>query len=607
MRLTFDELDIEGFKSFRERTLIDLQAYGHGLHYMRGRNLLEPQLTENGAGKTTISDALSWCLYGRTPDGLRNPDIIPWEGATTTCVQTQIKIDNKTHFIKRETNPNKLLWDGEATDQTHIDFHLGISFDVFCHTILLAQDSDLFFDLAPKDKLDLFSTVLDLERWDNRSGAANTKAKNLQIKINTLEQGIAALTARQEQIANTIQQTKQLSDTWEQERIAKLDTIDDELTQIRKDLVNIQRKHDEANLAFDGAQTELRPLEKQIRDFQKEQTQLEANYNAGLAIANRDVTHLRNELQALGNATHCPTCGQSLKGTKLATHRAELEKKITALEANIKNKKMPDKVNEIKKKITILNKSQQAFQTKADEAQTQLTLYAPQVGELTAKLRGLEQFQQERRDTVNPYDEQLQALRQQKTKAAKEQRDMETTVAAGERLIQRVLYWVKGFKDVKLFIIEEVLTELELTTNAMLGDVGLIDWSISYDVEKETKTGSVQRGLVVRVQSPRNAKPVRWECWSGGEGQRLRLIGALALGEVLLNYVGVQTTLEILDEPTRSLSKRGVGDLVDFLADRAKRRKSQIFFIDHHVVESAAFATVTTVIRDKKGSRIEYA
>src|SRR4029077_19584673 len=122
----------------------------------------------------------------------------------------------------------------------------------------------------------------------------------------------------------------------------------------------------------------------------------------------------------------------------------------------------------------------------------------------------------------------------------------------------------------QLYVITEVLQELEFVSNAMLADVGLEDWQIKFSIEKETQAGTLQSGLHVTILSPSNDKPVRWKCWSGGEGQRLRLVGALALSDVLLNHAGITTNLEVLDEPTSHLSQEGVRDLLPFLAERAR-------------------------------------
>ena len=98
---------------------------------------------------------------------------------------------------------------------------------------------------------------------------------------------------------------------------------------------------------------------------------------------------------------------------------------------------------------------------------------------------------------------------------------------------------------------------------------------------------------------------MKWEVWSGGVSQRLKIIGTEALGSVLLNHVGITSNLEMYDEPTESLSREGVSDLVDLLAQRAKDAQKDIWFVDHHVVESSRFNQVVTVTKDAGGSRLD--
>jgi len=150
-----------------------------------------------------------------------------------------------------------------------------------------------------------------------------------------------------------------------------------------------------------------------------------------------------------------------------------------------------------------------------------------------------------------------------------------------------------------------VLDELELVTSGMLEEVGLVGWEISYELEKETKSGTVQRNLHVKINSPQSQGWVRWEAWSGGEQQRLRLVGALALADVLLSHAGVEPSLEVLDEPALYWSSEGVQELCAFLAERARETKRSIFYTEHNAVESSHFSSVLTVVKDKDGAYVD--
>ena len=133
------------------------------------------------------------------------------------------------------------------------------------------------------------------------------------------------------------------------------------------------------------------------------------------------------------------------------------------------------------------------------------------------------------------------------------------------------------------------------------------DWWIGiYIMILSAKPNQVQlqRLLHVEIQSPDSRNFVRWGSWSGGERQRLKLIGTLALSDVLLAKAGVQTNLEILDEPSMYFSSEGVEQLNAFLADRAKQLGKCIYYVDHGAADSAHFSNVITIVKDKDGSYI---
>jgi len=166
-----------------------------------------------------------------------------------------------------------------------------------------------------------------------------------------------------------------------------------------------------------------------------------------------------------------------------------------------------------------------------------------------------------------------------------------------QKQIEQVKFWVKGFKEVRLFILEEVLQEMEMVTNASLEEIRLVGWQVHYEVERETKSGTTNRGLHVWVQSPANKEAVRWECWSGGESQRLKIVSAAALNDVLLTHVGASCNVEIWDESGSFLSDNGVEDFIEFLANRAEDQQKVIFMVDHLARQSARFASTITVTK----------
>jgi len=100
-------------------------------------------------------------------------------------------------------------------------------------------------------------------------------------------------------------------------------------------------------------------------------------------------------------------------------------------------------------------------------------------------------------------------------------------------------------------------------------------------------------------------KPIKWESYSGGESQRWRLAVSFGLSEVLLTRAGATTNIEVLDEPTHSLSPEGTSRLLEHLTERAKTLERVIYFIDQHSLEKGYFDQVFTVINDEEGAHIQ--
>ena len=603
--MKFSTLTIENFKGFKAAA-VDLAANGPGVYFVKGVNKAEPRLGSNGAGKSSIWHALCWCLYGRTPDGLRNPDIKPWfaKGVPTVTVT----IDNQK--VKRTTNTNGLSLNGEQVGQEQVDTLLGMSFPVFTNTILLGQGRPLFFDLKPQDKMALFSDTLDLGRWDRRASYAGDQVREVEQSIFELTGRLQGVEGQRLQLREQSQRVAEASERWEAECSAKLKECEDKLTKTLLVVATVQGEVDKADLNYDGAETELRDLDRKAGDFERAAAALgsqEGAFRATCKHAEQEYARARSTLSKLGSGSQCPTCGQSLKGTSLEKHRKTLADQCAKLKARAESS-MPAALVKARTKYTVdlerWTVARTRFKMISNKAKDKLDAYRQQLADLKAEVKRLEQQKKEYAAEGNPYRTQIKTLAKQTAQLQETREELQAQLDKLVRRRERTKFWVKGFRDVRLYVVEDVLQELTLSTEALLGAVGLEDWAISYAIERETKSGTTQQGLTVTILSPGLAKPVRWESWSGGEAQRLKLVGSLALSEVLLAHAGVCPNLEILDEPSRGMSTEGVYDLVDCLTQRAQDQGLNIYYTDHRVMQSANFRGTLTVEKDNRGSRI---
>jgi len=606
---------VDHFKSFvgAPHELV-LSTFGPGVHFVRGENQDEPRLEANGTGKTTFfADAPCWCLYGRTPDGLRNPDIKARFGQRGALVTLTLSIDGKRQVVTRSTNPNRLSVNGKDVGNDDIEALIGLSFDVFTNTVLLGQGRPLFFDLEPARKLELLGPTLRLDRWDEHSSHAASVVETLEDVETELARGAEVneqlLVSTEKLLADALANWRR----WKGDQEKWVEASKAKQAGLEGDRERCEQRRGGLDLEYDGACTEHKVLaieeERLVTATAKSQSE-RASILTKMASHKETEAQLTTELKTIGEADDCPLCGQSLIGTDLSAYRTELRKKIkitkdlwTKLDAE--RSTATEKINRELAALEANRKHKTAFQKKANDARDARDRLTPTIARLTAEIEQIKTNLAEQARTKNPYADQVNEHRSKKSTLAKELAVFAKKLTAIREEIECTKFWVKGFQEVKLLELEDFLGELELTTAATLDAVGLLGWKIAYAVERETKTGTIQRKVNVFVMGPHDKESVRWECWSGGEKQRLRLVGAMALSEVLLARAGVEPSMEILDEPTQHLSPQGIEDLGDLLVERAQTLGRMVFYCDHQSVDSVRFTSVLTVIKDKDGSRLE--
>lgn len=607
MFLDFKHIAFENFASFIGQHQFSFRKLEPGLHFIGGDNRRTKRLGSNGAGKSTLLNVLTWGLYGRTVAGLRAPDLKPWKIKGTTVALIRLEIDGVKHHIKRTARPNLLTIDGTECDQDAVDRLLRMPFSVFRQTVLYGQKQPLFLDLSNKDKLSLLSDVLDLDRWELRSMKASERARKLERKLTDIEGEIRGLGVSFSLIKDNIISTKAEMKRWSIRRRNQLDelrmVIGEKSTlhnHYVREVTAMKATAKTAAKELGSVEGDLVITREALDRFDKKHQSARTQWEVHQAY----IARLKQELARIDKAKLCPTCKQPIEQADRSEHKKELKRNIKAEQA-------------AQSKIDLNPEGREklvgAFQTARVQAASRLPDYESAKAALAqlqrlkdqagAQLDAHKRQSQQLAEETNPYKKQLRKLREQRAELKATRVSLQADADKLSKQVERTKPWIKGFKDVRLLTLEEVLTELEISANGLLEDLGLAGWSMHFHVERETKSGSVQTGMGTTITSPEHTEPVKWESWSGGEGQRLRLAGALALSEVLLNHAGIEINLEILDEPSRSLASSS--DLIDSLAERAERLQRRILYVDHLAIESSQFASTIMIVKTKEGSRID--
>ncbi len=182
-------LTLENFLPYRGRQA-PLDFTGLGIACLAG---------ENGAGKSSILDGITWCLWGRSRAGA-SADPLVSAGESEMAVELEFTAgEGRYRVIRRHRRPRGRTssglsalelqaWDGEQyraqtstrsrETQEQIIALLRLDYDTFVNTAFLVQGrADLFTTMRPADRKRLLGEVLGLSHYEDLADRARVQAR----------------------------------------------------------------------------------------------------------------------------------------------------------------------------------------------------------------------------------------------------------------------------------------------------------------------------------------------------------------------------------------------------------------------------------------------
>lgn len=617
-------LELSNFKSF-----VGNHTFGFpeqpGLYFMSGDNQDESRLEANGAGKSTIWDALTWLIYGATSQGLRAGDVSSWsedgKKQTTSVVLTYQSSNGEEMHLRRQWNPNSYTLASSSRVEDLVDDETdsfmselcgsGKPLDLagFMSSIYFAQGKQMFLDLTPSAKAALFSEILSLDSWLQYSDRSSEAAKSTEASITKITGQIEREQSRIRALSES--DLGSFYSNWEETRKKNL-------AQYKKEVVVLASQCQDARRSEARSSDEVQALAvkinqqdtfvKQARANLETSTKFKASKQEMYLGAKVGLAEAERKHQDLMDDRKCPTCGSIVGRLAKRGHVGEALKVLEKASNYYKEKRIEFKraQEEFERSERLYEESRellyQSRDVKLRAKKDELRSAAHRFESLDSQITQLENQIEAQSKAVNPFKEKQDQLENDIRRTTELIQEYKTDLDFLNTTLTGYSWWIKGFKDVRLQQIQEALTQLEIEVNSCLVQLGLVGWSLKFDISKEAKTSrKITKGFFVMVQSPTQSKPVPWEAWSGGEAQRLRLAASLGLGNLIRSTFGIAAPIEIWDEPTNYMSSMGVSDLLTALQNRAQEEGRQIWVVDHHTLGSSAF-TGSVKITKRSGS-----
>ncbi|KAI5860341.1 P-loop containing nucleoside triphosphate hydrolase protein [Durotheca rogersii] len=296
--------------------------FGH--HFRPGMNFI---VGHNGAGKSTIIEAIVWCQFGQClRDGLGVNDVVNdvvkkdcnvrltfSNGYTISRSRNHSKLRNQTIVEKDGIIQSQFQGHNTKSTQASINMLLGVDFDTFSRTVLLGNESTRsFLSASPLQKRQLIEATLGLGILDGCAEACNSMT-------NQVDEELVDKQSRLKEITHTIVHLKSRVKKMRQ----KLGRLNDGLTSLARDLQQKEKNHI-ASLTDRGSKIRQRQkdleteqalpdLEPKLLALQNEVSQAQGKVGEQSALAtlahirlsiDREGTNIKQEIKATSTRLH---------------------------------------------------------------------------------------------------------------------------------------------------------------------------------------------------------------------------------------------------------------------------------------------------------------
>lgn len=615
--MIFQQLILQGFKSFKEETIFDFPN-DPGLYFIAGKNEVEPKLEANGSGKSTLLDSIVWCFYNKTSRKLKAGDIEPWnDSKNKTFVSIKFKIDENTYILQRFRKPNMLKIsengkDFKTIEQENLENLIKLTYDEFLFSVVFGQFCEMFFDKKSAESMELLTTVLNLEKWDIFSLKCKAKTDEIELILTELYNKLAK-NEGSFSILQDLDLDEKIQD-FEKNKQEEIKNLEISIEDHQNHLKNISQKAKVLLKTFEEINSDLSKYDSEYDEISRFIKEIERELSENSSQIKykdneiRKITQEYNRIDSLGAV--CDECGQKIDDSFKSGQLESLDLEKIKIKQSIKDlKDLSEQLSEELKEVIHAKKE---FDLELKDLMENKSKISSEINylkyETVQKQNEFKRLQSQLENLKikrNPYAEDKQKNEKLFTALTSAINDLKSKIGLLETKRDGYKFWTKSFKDIRLMIVSDVISQLEFEVNDALFHLGLKDWKIEFSIDKETKSGSTQRKFTVLIYSPYNDKAVPWECWSGGESQRLRLSGTYGLSNLICSRKGVFPNVEFYDEPSSGLNQNGINDLMDSLKARALDTGKCIFIIDHRYLENSMFADSFCVVKDDNGSRIE--
>lgn len=511
--IIFEKVVGKNFLSFEEFEL----NFTEGKHLILGTNHSTDYAESNGSGKSSLIEAISWCLYKKSIRGKN----VSRDSKGKCEVSVFFSILDDAYQVTRTSgskNTVKILCNGENISPRNseniedvIERTVGIPYDLFIVVVTVLQGLPVNFStMTPTIRKAVLESIMGLDDWERISKMFQSKKFELQIDKRSVESDYDD--SRSTMIAKnaTLETLREASLKQEDDFSADIMRISQQISKATSDLERLKDKRDAfaGNLEVDDLREELESLSDTRATIKRELSNLYVIVDEG----------------------KCPTCGQIYPQTMIEEAETKIkgfEGKLPKIESRIKDRKsLINSIEDMDGDVKVTQREVRMLQLSLDSLVNR-TKNKKEKSDID--LEGLQEELDRICELVNDLDSQIQDLNDRIT---------------GVDYINSLLTPSSTFRTM---VLEKYLGYV----NSILSEVvpSLLDnLSICLEVDKKAN------GIEIKIDEGKRD----YRTLSGGEKRRVDIVIILTLQKFLLECTGISTNLLMFDEIFDSLDGVGI-------------------------------------------------
>jgi len=533
----------------------------------------------NGAGKSTMLDALTFVLFNKPFRKINKPQLINTTNERDCVVEIEFSVNNRNYLVRRGIKPN--LFDievngtplhKEADDRSNQrileENILKVNYKSFTQIVILGSSTFVpFMQLTTSNRREVIEDLLDIRIFSAMNGL-------IKDKIRTQKEKVKSLDLKKENLKDKMKMQKDFIEELENRGNANINANREKVTTLDNEVGKYMEENEDT-------EKEIERLSKEQEDVIGAGDKLSKLNNLKGKISQK-VSTITKEHKFFTENTECPTCGQNIEEefrlnriTDAQNTAKKLKEGFDELESTIKFEQQRERhFNQLSKEITNLTHGISQNNTRIASNQRQIRDLEYEIQTITENLANR-----------NSEHEKLDEFRENLQKTIEE-----LSVKKQEIVHYDFAYSLLRDDGVKTKIIKKYLPFINQQVNRYLQ---MMDFYINFHLDEE---------FGETVKSPIH-EDFSYSSFSEGEKMRIDLALLFTWREVARLKNSVNTNLLIMDEVfDSSLDGFGTDEFLKII--RYVIKDANIFVISHKTDLQDKFQNVLKFDKIKGFSRM---